>query len=104
MTATLLNLLRLPSVERLGWTLLHFVWQGAAIAAIYGIALVAQRRHSAAARYLAGCLAMLLMALAPIMTFFSIGQSQPPVTARSRITAPAITPLTADTVATSVPQ
>ena len=27
-----------PWVERLGWTLVHFLWQGAAIAALYAAA------------------------------------------------------------------
>jgi beta-lactamase regulating signal transducer with metallopeptidase domain len=82
--ATLHDFLRQPIIERLGWTLLHFVWQGAAIATMYGIALVAQRRHSAAARYLAGCLAMLLMILAPIATFLLISISPPGIPARSQ--------------------
>ena len=41
-----------PWVEHLGWTLIHFLWQGALRAAIYA---VAQRRlrpsHSAQIRY-----------------------------------------------------
>jgi beta-lactamase regulating signal transducer with metallopeptidase domain len=42
----------------LGWTLLHFLWQGAMIAALLRIALTLMRRASAEARYLASCGAM----------------------------------------------
>ncbi len=104
MITTLTGFLRLPFVERLGWALLHFVWQGAAIAAMFSVGLFTMRRHSANARYLAGCLAMLLMVLAPTATFFLIGQSSPHTTIRSKITAPAITSPTADTVTTVVPR
>jgi beta-lactamase regulating signal transducer with metallopeptidase domain len=38
--------------EALGWTLVHFLWQGAAIAIVYRIADLALARRSANARYL----------------------------------------------------
>ncbi len=56
-------------VERVGWALLHFVWQGALVAAVLVMALVMLRRHSAAARYVAACAGLLLMALLPVGTF-----------------------------------
>jgi GWxTD domain-containing protein len=45
--------------EALGWTLFHFLWEGAAIALLLAIILLATR--SARARYAASCLAMLAM-------------------------------------------
>jgi uncharacterized protein (TIGR03435 family) len=60
-------------VERLGWTLLHFLWQGTAIAALYAIARLRWTRpHS---RYLLACFAMTAMAAAPLITFATIGAS-----------------------------
>src|SRR5580700_6632660 len=59
-------------LDCLGLTLLHFLWQGLIIAALLAIALRFLRRSSANARYLTGCLAVLLMALAPIATFSSL--------------------------------
>jgi len=58
-----------PWVERLGWTLIHFLWQGALIAALYAIA---RRSRSAQRRYLLGCVALVAMVAAPLVTF-SIG-------------------------------
>ena len=56
-----------PWVERLGWTLVHFLWQGALIAVLY---VVARRwmgsSRSAQARYLLACLALLAMVAEPI--------------------------------------
>jgi hypothetical protein len=47
--------------ERLGWTVLHSLWQGAAIAVILAITLVALRRRSAAARHAACLLALIVL-------------------------------------------
>jgi uncharacterized protein (TIGR03435 family) len=56
-----------PWIERLGTTLLHFLWQGALIAAVYGV--VRTRLAGANARYVAASLAMAAMALAPVATW-----------------------------------
>jgi len=63
------NVMSSAAVERLGWTLVHFVWQGAAVALVLGVALAAMRRRSAGARYVASCLAMIALAAAPVVTF-----------------------------------
>ena len=54
-------------VQSLGWTLLHFVWQGAAIAAALSILMLCCR--SASTRYALGVGALLLMVSAPVLTF-----------------------------------
>jgi beta-lactamase regulating signal transducer with metallopeptidase domain len=59
-------------IERLGWTLLHSLWQGAAAWGLLQLALAALRRHSAQARYLAGCTALALAMLLPLVTFFRL--------------------------------
>jgi hypothetical protein len=56
-------------VRALGFTLLHFVWQGALVAAALFLALAALSRATASARCAASCVALALMALAPIATF-----------------------------------
>ena len=50
-------------MESLGWTLVHFLWQGTALAALFWI-LITTIRH-AAIRYVAGVLVLVAMAAAP---------------------------------------
>ena len=69
------SLLSHPAVMRLGWALLHFLWQGAAVAALLALALLLLRRASANARYLAACVALLLMAAAPVLTYWHLTPS-----------------------------
>jgi beta-lactamase regulating signal transducer with metallopeptidase domain len=57
-----------PWVEALGWSLIHFVWQGAAVAAILAAALFTLRARSPHVRYLAACAALLAMAASPAAT------------------------------------
>jgi beta-lactamase regulating signal transducer with metallopeptidase domain len=58
-----------PLIIALGWTLLHFLWQGALIALLFGTANFLLRGASAAVRYGASCLAMLLMLVTGVATF-----------------------------------
>jgi beta-lactamase regulating signal transducer with metallopeptidase domain len=80
MTA-LQDLLGQPLVHRLGWTLLHFLWQGAAVALLLAGVLFLLRRRSASARYLAACTGLALMALLPVLTFarVNVPSAAPPV-------------------------
>ena len=64
----MIAILSQPWAQRLGWTLLHFLWQGALIAAIY--AAVRMTPASARARYLIACACLLAMALAPAVRYF----------------------------------
>src|SRR5712692_8701563 len=57
-----------PELMRvLGWTLLHFIWQGAALAALFAVAMAACR--SAAARYALAVGTLALMMASPVITF-----------------------------------
>jgi len=57
-------------VERLGWALVHFLWQGVAIAALYAAARTRlASRASSQGRYLLACATLLLMTAAPIATW-----------------------------------
>lgn len=59
-----------PWVERLGLTLLHFLWQGFIIAFVYAAARKwSTRRMSPNGRYLLSCAALTTMAFAPMVTW-----------------------------------
>ena len=77
-----MNALRLfllsPLVERLGWGLLHFLWQGAVIAALLAVALRVLRNRSPNARYLAGWVALAAMACAVPLTAWLVMVSPAP--------------------------
>jgi uncharacterized protein (TIGR03435 family) len=57
-------------VERLGWTLVHFLWQGLSIALLYAVARrIMARRSSPNGRYLLACAALAAMMAAPLATW-----------------------------------
>src|SRR5437773_406336 len=68
-----------PEVLRtLGWTLLHFIWQGAGLAALFAVATAVCR--SAPARYALAVSALVLMMVSPVVTFTWLrAQSNPAV-------------------------
>jgi beta-lactamase regulating signal transducer with metallopeptidase domain len=66
------TLLDKPIFQALGWTLIHFIWQGALIAILYVSVSVLLRRFTANVRYAAACTAMLLMLIAPAATMLAI--------------------------------
>ncbi|HEY6370107.1 MAG TPA: M56 family metallopeptidase [Candidatus Sulfotelmatobacter sp.] len=69
---TLMNWLSPSAMQATGWALLHFLWQGTALAAIAAAAMALCRRAST--RYLLGVSALALMLLAPLITFFVYSQ------------------------------
>jgi len=73
-------------VSDLGWTLIHFLWQGSAIAAVYSIARIFSKNPEA--RYFVACAALSLMVAAPVATFLRMAPSTP--TTAVRYTAPAV--------------
>jgi beta-lactamase regulating signal transducer with metallopeptidase domain len=57
-------------IEALGWTLVHFLWQGAAVAALLWIFLqVVSSQRRPQLRYLAGCGSLLLLVALAVGTF-----------------------------------
>src|SRR5215813_3864730 len=70
-----------PMIEALGWTLIHFTWQGTLVALSLAGVLRAQREASTNARYAASCVAMMLMLAAPLGTVSYISLSAPNKTA-----------------------
>jgi beta-lactamase regulating signal transducer with metallopeptidase domain/uncharacterized protein involved in exopolysaccharide biosynthesis len=65
---TLWAIIHHPFTERVGWILLHSLWQGALIGAGFALLRLALRKQSAQARYLAGCVCLTLMLCAPLLT------------------------------------
>ena len=65
---TLDDILSQPVVARLGWTLIHFVWQGLLIGLLVAGGLAVLRGRSANAKYLACCCGLLLMVAVPVAT------------------------------------
>ena len=64
-----------PDVMRtLGWALVHFLWQGLALAALLSAAMAMCR--SASARYALGVGALVLMLAAPVVTFGILWQGR----------------------------
>jgi beta-lactamase regulating signal transducer with metallopeptidase domain len=72
MTSTLTNWFSPSAMQSLGWALLHFLWQGTALAALAAAAMALCRRAST--RYLVAVGALVLMLLAPLATFFFYSQ------------------------------
>ena len=56
-------------IERLGWVLVHSLWQFALVALLAGVARRAMRRSSSAARYGALVVAMTVMVVVPLATW-----------------------------------
>lgn len=80
--------------ERVGWTLLHSLWQIAAVAAAYAITAFLLRNRSADGRYVLGCVAILAMLGLPVGTYVLLPNDLPPAaelaTPPSNSTEPAI--------------
>jgi uncharacterized protein (TIGR03435 family) len=67
-----------PLVDRLGWALVDFLWQGAFIAGIYLIArTLFVRPESARIRYILSCAALGAMVVAPVITLVTYVPTRP---------------------------
>ena len=71
---TLTNWISPGAMQSLGWALLHFLWQGTALAALAAAAMAVFRKP--VARYLIGISMLGLMLLCPIATFFVYSQQR----------------------------
>lgn len=92
-----------PWVQRLGTTLLHFLWQGSAIALLYGAARHYWARNSnPRVRYLLACGALAAVSAAPVLTWLLLRppDAGPPILYRIQSTpAPASSEVVATTAA-----
>lgn len=85
------EILASPVVERLGWMLLHSIWQLALIALAVGLAM-RLGRLSARVRYGVACLGMVAMVACPVATFFlvEVPESHEPIAAADYLAPPGI--------------
>src|SRR5579862_4629080 len=67
-----------PLGHRLGWALVHSLWQGALGAAVFAVLRFGMRRRSANARYLAACAMLAALLAAPVTTVFLMPQTTKP--------------------------
>lgn len=79
MTRYIEYLIEQPQAYRLGLSLLHFLWQGAAVAMVAALVTQALRRRSAALRYVVLLVALGLMALLPVATFCLVESPAAPI-------------------------
>jgi beta-lactamase regulating signal transducer with metallopeptidase domain len=70
---SLMNWLSPSIMQSLGWALLHFFWQGTALAALAAATMALCRRPSS--RYLISVSVLVLMLASPVATFFLYSQS-----------------------------
>ena len=70
--------------------LLHFLWQGALLAA--GLAVTQRRLRNASAsdRHALACTTLALMAIAPLVTFWVLGSTGPSIASSAAVVAPAL--------------
>lgn len=69
------------AMHALGWSLLHFLWQGTALAALAAVLMALFQRSSA--RYVVGVSVLVLMSLAPLATFSYLQHADVPSNARN---------------------
>ncbi|MGB7160440.1 MAG: M56 family metallopeptidase, partial [Tepidisphaeraceae bacterium] len=62
------------AAERVGWMLIHSLWQGAIIALALAVALRLLRRSTAQARYVVACLALVALVIAPVATLWHLSR------------------------------
>jgi beta-lactamase regulating signal transducer with metallopeptidase domain len=90
-----------PWVERLGWTLVHFLWQGVLIAALYAATrswIANSSRPNT--RYILACVALAAMMAAPLVTWSLMRPSDAVPVSASLISR---VPVTASTVTATPP-
>ena len=59
----------------LGWTLVHFVWQGFAVLLLYLLIMLALRNRRPETRYLFSVVSLLVLSLLPFATFFYLASN-----------------------------
>ena len=60
--------------EALTSALFHFLWQGVAVALLLSVAVWVLRHATAQSRYAAGCVALAVMAVLPVLTVWSLNE------------------------------
>ncbi|MHC4693455.1 MAG: M56 family metallopeptidase, partial [Planctomycetota bacterium] len=71
------NILSQEMVQKLGWTLLHSLWQGAVVVLLLAVCLRILQKSSANIRYVISCLGLAVIVLLPVVTFCVIPTPAP---------------------------
>lgn len=87
-----------PFVHFLGWFLVHSLWQAILIAAVTALLLISLRRRSANLRYIVGCIALMLMLAAPLLSTICFSPT-PNATKPNRSATPVVRRITPQTYA-----
>lgn len=82
---TMSTVLQAFAVERLGWAILHSLWQIAVVAVVFGLLSQVIGRRSIHLRYVTECCGLMLMVSAPAATFWLVPPAQSPLVSRSRL-------------------
>lgn len=90
---TLATLLDSSVLLALGWTLVHFLWQGAAVGALYALLRRMLRNKSPVTRYNLALVTLIAMAVMPVVTFIHL--SAAPVSGSTALTLGNFTVLSA---------
>lgn len=69
------NVISEQVINAVGWTILHSIWQGAAVALGFAILMFFLRRYSSRTRYFVGVMALLLVLGISLTTFINIYDS-----------------------------
>jgi GWxTD domain-containing protein len=88
------NWVETPGATALVWTLIHSLWEGAAVALLLAVALCVMR--GSRARYAAACIALLVLLAGFGLTFANLLARQESLNAATRIGPLRLTPLDAD--------
>lgn len=90
----LTEMLSTAAAQRTGWALIHFLWQGVAVALALAAVLALWRNRSPKARWGASCAAMTMMAVLPVATWFMVSVEAPvrPAPAPAVFTADRVSP------------
>ena len=65
-----------PAAQAVGWALVHFLWEGAALGTVLAAALFLLRPSSARARYAAACVTLFAMPVAFVITLLVLLPTQ----------------------------
>jgi len=89
--------------ERMGWTLLHSLWQIALLAGVYAALMLLLQRRSAATRYVVGCLTLSAMLGLSVSTYVLLPHDTARPTTAHVANAPAVANLLVDSTERSAP-
>ena len=71
------NILSQEVVQKLGWTLLHSVWQGGFVVLLLVVCLRILQKYSANLRYVITCIGLVVIVLLTVATFYVVPAPSP---------------------------